>query len=600
MRAKPVEQADPGAEYRARLEARSAVAAKLDRRHIQLGNLRLAVVAIAVLIVWTGFRRHLISPAWLAAPTIAFAVLAIVHERALRAKSSADRAAAFYRRGLDRLAGEWQGKGETGERFDDAAHPYAEDLDLFGHGSLFELISTARLRCGEETIAAWLMNPAVEDVVRGRQAAIVELRPRLDLREQIALVGEDVRSGINPKPLAAWAELPLVFDSAALRVAVALMALFAIAGAVIWAILGVPEVFLTALLIEAPFVFRIRKRVAEVVDVIGEPAYGLELLSRVLERFEREPFNSPRLVALRRELDVEGRAPSHRIARLLRLMELLDSCHHWLMRIIGPPLLYREHLVFALEAWRKKSGPYVRKWLAAAGEFEALCAFANYSYEHPGDPFPEFSSAGPLFEGEGITHPLLPESRAVRNDLRLGGDLRVLVVSGSNMSGKSTLLRTVGVNAVLAMAGAPVRAARLRLSPLAVGASIRTLDSLQGGTSRFYAEIKRIRRVMDLTKDGQPVLFLLDELLQGTNSHDRRIGAEAIVRTLADRGAVGLLTTHDLALAEIADSLGSRAANVHFEDYLKDGRMSFDYHLRPGIVEKSNALELMRSIGLEV
>jgi DNA mismatch repair ATPase MutS len=188
----------------------------------------------------------------------------------------------------------------------------------------------------------------------------------------------------------------------------------------------------------------------------------------------------------------------------------------------------------------------------------------------------------------------------VRNDIRIGGALRVMVVSGSNMSGKSTMLRTLGVNAVLAQAGAPVRARRLTLSPLAVGASIRLTDSLQGGVSRFYAEILRLRQILDETAGPLPVLFLIDEFLHGTNSHDRRIGAGALVRGLVQRGAIGLITTHDLALAEIAEELGERAANVHFEDQIADGKISFDYHMRPGVVRKSNAIELMRQVGLEI
>jgi DNA mismatch repair ATPase MutS len=234
------------------------------------------------------------------------------------------------------------------------------------------------------------------------------------------------------------------------------------------------------------------------------------------------------------------------------------------------------------------------------GEMEALSSLAGYSYEHPADTFPEFTGESPCFEAEGLGHPLLPENRTVPNDVRIGGELRVLVVSGSNMSGKSTLLRTVGVNAVLAQAGAPVRARRLRISPLAVGASIQVQDSLQEGKSRFYAEITRLRAIMELANGATPVLFLIDELLHGTNSHDRRIGAEAIVRGLVARGAIGLITTHDLALTGIAAALGSQAANVHFADHLENGRMCFDFRMRPGVVEKSNAIELMRSVGLEL
>jgi DNA mismatch repair ATPase MutS len=242
----------------------------------------------------------------------------------------------------------------------------------------------------------------------------------------------------------------------------------------------------------------------------------------------------------------------------------------------------------------------VRRWLVAMGEAEALSSLAGYAFEHPADPFPELHEGGPCFDAQQLGHPLIPESRAVRNDVAIGGDLRVIVVSGSNMSGKSTLLRTVGINAVLAQMGAPVRARGLKLSPLAVGASIRLNDSLREGVSRFYAEILRLRQILDLTAGPLPVLFLIDEFMHGTNSHDRRIGAEAMVRGLVRRGAIGFITTHDLALAGIADELGEQAANVHFEDDLQDGKIHFDYRMQPGVVRKSNAIELMRSVGLEV
>jgi DNA mismatch repair ATPase MutS len=263
-------------------------------------------------------------------------------------------------------------------------------------------------------------------------------------------------------------------------------------------------------------------------------------------------------------------------------------------------LLWEIQLAFFVEDWRRDNGSAVAGWLAAVAEFEALSSLAGYAYEHPNDPFPELSEQSPCFDGRGLGHPLLPEGKCVRNDVSLTGGVQVLVVSGSNMSGKSTLLRTVGVNAVLALAGAPVRAHRLRIAPLAPGASIRILDSLQGGMSRFYAEITRLRKLVTLAEGPLPLMFLLDELLHGTNSHDRRIGAEAVVKGLVRRGAIGLLTTHDLALAHIVDALAPHAANVHFEDHIEDGHVAFDYCLRPGIVTKSNALELMRSIGLEV
>ena len=297
--------------------------------------------------------------------------------------------------------------------------------------------------------------------------------------------------------------------------------------------------------------------------------------------------------------------PSKAIARLGRLVELLISRRNPLLRGIDPVVLWSLNLAFAVEAWRKTFGPAVRGWLAAVGEMEALSSLASYAYEHPADVFPEFTDDAPCFDAEGFAHPLIPESRAVRNDLRLDKDFRLMIISGPNMAGKSTFVRAVGINAVLAQCGAPVRAKRLRISRLTVAASVCVLDSLQGGISRFYAEIARLKLICDLaTRDATqatpPVLYLLDELLSGTNSHDRRIGAEAIARSLFEQGAIGLITTHDLALAEIVDSLGTGAANFHFEDRLEDGKLFFDHRLTRGIVKTSNALDLMRSIGLDV
>lgn len=593
---------DPAGEYHRRLAARRACSARLERLHIRLGNLKLLLVAAAAVMVWLAVGRGTLHPWWLVLPAMAFVALAIAHERVLQRRRCADRAVAFYEKGLERIAGRWAGKGVPGERLADPSHPYCEDLDVFGNGSLFELLCTVRTRTGEETLAHWLLTPASPEEIRARQAAIQELRPQLDQREELALVGEDLRSGISPQALAAWCEQPPVLDSRPARIAAAALAALTVAAAVVGAVWNLPGFFLLVLLAETAFSLRLRSRVQKIVQGIGQPAYGLELLYLILKRFERQRFTSARLVELQASLRTRDKPASRQIARLHRLTELLDSRDNLIVRIFGPPLLWTTQVALAIEAWRASSDApaAVRLWLAAVGELETLCALANYSWEHPEDPFPELADGEACFEGEALGHPLLPEARCVRNDVRLGPETSVLVVSGSNMSGKSTLLRTVGANAVLAMAGAPVRARSLRLSPLAVGASIRILDSLQTGSSRFYAEITRLRKLRDLAAGPRRLLFLLDELLHDTNARDRAVGAEAFVCDLVAQGAIGLLTTHDLALAHIADVLAPRGANVHFEDHIENGKISFDYLLRPGIARKSNALELMRSVGLEV
>jgi DNA mismatch repair ATPase MutS len=325
----------------------------------------------------------------------------------------------------------------------------------------------------------------------------------------------------------------------------------------------------------------------------------------VLERIERERFTAPRLTRLEAALTVGGRPPSRRIADLRRLVSWLDASRNQLFAPIAAALLLRSQLAIAIDRWHANWGASISEWLRVVGEFEALASLAAYAYERPADPFPALADDDVLFHAEALAHPLIPVRDSVPNDVRLGGGApHVIIVSGSNMSGKSTLLRTVGVNVVLALAGAPVRARSVRLSRLAIGATLKVEDSLQAGHSRFYTEILRIKAIVDVARGQPPLLFLLDEILHGTNSFDRRIGAEAIVRALVADGAIGLVTTHDLALTELVGTLGAvpgrGAANMHFEDRLVDGRMVFDYRMRPGVVEHSNALALMRAIGLDV
>jgi hypothetical protein len=555
---------------------------------------------VAIYLGVKSFGYHALSPLWILFPGISFFFLAIIHESIIRALNRSSRAIAFYERGLARLDNRWTGTGEAGERFLDSSHAYSRDLDLFGLGSLFQLLSTARTRMGEDTVAKWLTGPASLHIVCQRQQAVRELRPRLDLREDLAVIAESLRSGIQPEALASWGEGKLLSGQRWVRGVALVLGCLGILSLAAWASLGVIRFFVIMVFLNVLFGLPLCKKVQVAVDAAEGAGHDLVLLSQVLARLESEVFQTPRLVELQSALKTCGWPPSRRIARLNRLVVLLDSRRNLFIKAVDPLVFWTLQLAYMVENWRRESGPAIRGWLSAVGELEATLALANYAFEHHGDVLPEMTEEGPCLVAKGIAHPLIPERRAVRNDLQLDNHLQILVVSGSNMSGKSTLPRTVGVNTALALAGAPVRAHRFRLSPLAIGASIHIQDSLQDGVSRFYAEITHLRRILDLTLGPLPVLFLVDEFLQGTNSHDRRIGAEAIVRRLVERGAIGLVTTHDLALTQIAEELSPLAGNVHFEDQLKDGGLEFDYKLRPGIVQKSNALELMRSVGINI
>ncbi len=587
-------------EYQNRLRDRKKLRDECWARIGKVGYARLGSVGLVIFCIWQAFTIHLFPGAITLLPVVLFVVLVLYHERLHRQWRRAKGAVAFYERGLDRLEDRWPGKGNSGSQFLKEGHLYATDLDILGKASLFELLCTMRTKSGEETLARWLCHPASRDEILKRQAAVEELRNRLDLREDFGLIGDEVRSEVHPEFMVAWANARSSLHSNAIRVALAGLVGILLLSAIYGYLTDLRIAPVTVLFVEALVGLSCRTRVKEVIDQVSEPAKELNILGLALKRMERESYTSARLRELQANLANRGLKPSENIAYFMKLVGYLHQRRNEFFAPIAATLMWGTQFAYAIEAWRLRHGPEIKSWLEHFGEFEALCALAGYAYEHPHDPFPEIVDAGPVIEGEEMRHPLIPERTCVPNSLEIGGELQLLLVSGSNMSGKSTLLRTVGINTVLALAGGPVRAKRMKLSVVAIGATLRVQDSLQAGVSRFYAEIQRLHDTMKLTEGELPVLFLLDEILHGTNSHDRAIGAEAVVRGLMERGAIGLVTTHDLALTRVAESLQPQAKNVHFQDQLLNGRMTFDYVLHPGVVQKSNALELMRAVGLKV
>jgi len=599
--------------YAQRLEELTELAASLLARERRISLSRLVAIALAIAVAfWTPWASLL--------PIAAFVVLVVLHERAIRARKRAGNGAAFYERGLARIDDAWAGLGDPGSDFSDDHHPYAGDFDLFGRGSLFELLSVAVTPAGRGRLAGWLKEPARDaGEIRARQAAVLELRENVALREDLAVEAGEISREVESAKLDAWGALPATTLSAGERIALyAVPAVVLTLAAVtlpsliaklvgmthpessLGAIARVPATPLVVALIAAAFLARrLHPRIEPIVAAVERAEPALALLAGVLARIERETFSSPRLVALHERLRGSELPASGEIAKLRKLVALLEARRNQFFAPFAVVLLWTTHVALAIERWRVRSGARIGDWIEAVGEIEALGSLASFAFEHPDYALPEVVAEGPVFEARELGHPLIPSARRVTNSIRLDPTLRLLVVSGSNMSGKSTMMRSVGLGAVMGMAGGPVCAQSVRLSTTAVGASIRIADSLQENASRFYAEILRIRQVLEMSQHG-PLLYLLDEVLAGTNSHDRRIGAEAIVRGLVERGAIGLVSTHDLALAQIAESMAPRAANVHFEDHIEDGKVVFDYRMRPGVVTKSNALELMRSVGIEV
>ena len=601
--------------YVQRLAERNGTAASLRERERRISMGRLLLIAATIAIAFWSVLAALV-------PLAAFVVLVVMHDRAVRARKRAESGASFYERGLGRFDDAWQGRGDPGNDFADDHHPYAGDFDLFGRGSVFELVSVAVTPAGRRRLASWLKEPTRDaDEIRARQAAVLELRENVALREDLAVQAAEVAHEVESARLGEWGAMRPVALSpwerfAAMALPAAVVVLAAITLPSLFArliglthpettlgfIANVPATPLVIAIIAAAFLARhLHPRIEPIVSAVERAEPALALLAGVLARVERESFTSARMRTLHEQLRGSELVASAEIERLRKLVALLEARRNQFFAPFAVILLWTTHVALAIERWRVRSGSRAGQWIEAVGEVEALGSLASFALEHPSYAMPEIveEAAAPLFDARELGHPLIPAARRVTNDVRLDSTLRLLVVSGSNMSGKSTMMRSVGLGAVLAMAGGPVCAQSLALSTTAVGASIRIADSLQENASRFYAEILRIRQVLEMSQNG-PLLYLLDEVLAGTNSHDRRIGAAGIVRGLVERGAIGLVSTHDLALAQIAEDLAPRAANVHFEDHIEDGKVVFDYRMRPGVVTKSNALELMRSVGIIV
>jgi hypothetical protein len=503
----------------------------------------------------------------------------------------------YYEAGIARLTRNWESLDE-GREFSDPNHFYAADLDLFGHGSLFQLICSARTQAGRETLANWMKTPCSREEALARQDAISELRERHDLRDALAVAGAVKATDCRPGTFRAWAsESSPAFPPWRRVVAFVLPFPFLVFPLLYWFRRIDGPTLLQSLmmvgLLQAAYAaasFRHTRSISEGVDPIS---IELPIVSEIFQIIEHERFSSAKLVALADRVR-QASPPMRRLKWLIRLLKQRDDAYFTAESYL---LLWATQFTMAIDHWRRRFGAPMQEWLAAVGEFEALISLSAYAYEHPQDPFPEMLASGPALDAQGLGHPFLDENSAVRNDVRLGHETQFLIVSGSNMSGKSTFLRAIGLNAVLAWMGAPVRCTKLRLSPVTIGAAIRIQDSLVDGQSHFLTEMKRLRRMIDIA-GSEPLLYLADEIMSGTNSHDRRIATEWVVRALVLRNAIGVITTHDLALTEIA-STGLAGQNVYFEDTGEGGNLHFDYKLHHGLLTHSNALNIAHMLGID-
>ncbi len=616
----------PETTYQDRRRRYAEEARDLERRSRRLSNARLAafLLAFAAFLapVFAG-RTHL---GWTAA-TIAFlavfAALVALHARVDRQRREAEERRRINGEALSRLARDWDDLPDP-RLVLDAVPSFARDLDLFGHASLWKLLGTVSTPTGRATLGRWLVAPDLPPEVRQRQDAVRELAPRLDFRHELQLRTRPLAE-VDCEAFLRWAEdQPWLERRRLLRWAARLLPL-AVLAALGLAVAGtVPHhLWILLVLVNLSLSMTAGKSVAAVFSRISSREGEFGEYSRALEVLAAEHWEAPRLKGLGERLAAGGMSARRQMRRLHRWVVLSDVRYGMVHGFLQGFFLWDFHVLTGLERWQHEAGSAARRWLAALGEVEALAALAGLAFDHPEWCFPELADGAaegePRLAARGLGHPLLG-AEGVANDVEVGPAGTFLLVTGSNMSGKSTLIRALGMNVVLAQAGGPACAAALSLPPLELGTSVLIEDSLEDGVSYFMAELRRVKEIVDLARSGLPrsglprsgvpaasrrrgrtLLYLLDEILRGTNTMERQAAVRRVLVHLLGAGAIGAVATHDLMLAEI-EELAAACRPVHFRETLSGGDggpvMSFDYRLRPGVATTRNALKLLELVGL--
>ncbi|UYZ58969.1 MutS-related protein [Hymenobacter latericus] len=501
---------------------------------------------------------------------------------------------------LDRLGGKLAGFDE-GLRYADAAHPYTADLDVFGPHSLFQLVSRTTSRLGQDALAGWLQAPAPPEQLWLRQQAVAELAPDVVWRQHWqARARHFPKQSDDPRPFLQWMHAPDFYARRGWLLALLfVLPPLAIIGSALW-LMG-----WSGWLAGGPFLamYALNYRFRQERDAVFERSMDMYDVLRAyrdqLLHLEGRPCTTPYLASLRNRLLERGAPASGYVARLARIAQNFSLRWSTLAGFFANNLLMWDFFwMWRLERWKRQLGGALEPWLEVVAEVEALASLAATQYANPEWAVPELVASPLTFESEALAHPLILSPERVANNFATAGAGRTALITGSNMSGKTTFLRTVGVNLVLALAGGPVCARRLRCGPAQLFTAMRTQDNLAESTSSFYAELKRLRQLLDLTEQGQPVFFLLDEILKGTNSRDRHDGARGLIRQLHRRPASGFVSTHDLELGDLEQELPGFVTNYSFNSEIIGDDIRFDYRLTPGLCREFNASKLMELMGI--
>lgn len=582
------------AQHRATLEA-------LKRKIYHAGTLRLLIVVAALVAVWIARGAGWgVLMGIVAACAVPFVALMVYHNRLSARKDFATelmRLNEAERRAIDYDFSAFDGGGE----YADAAHPFALDLDVFGEQSLFRSLNRTVTSAGQSLLAQWFMRPLTDrEAVLRRREAIRELADRPDFRQPFYATGI-ASKGQRAEASDEWMKgLPCFADRAVWRVLKVLVPALWIVVAAGCAVGAFPTWAAGGMLAVS---FGVANLPARRIHALCKSADQMEGVLRsyaaLIARVEAETFCAESLVALRRRfVPTEGISASQAIRGLSRLIGALDQRYSMAGLLLNLFLLRDVWLAGRVERWMVRHAGHVADWFGALAEVDALCSLGGFAFNHPDYPYPELTDAYFCMEGRGLGHPLIHRDRCVRNDLHIARPPHFVVITGANMAGKSTYLRTVGVNFLLACMGLPVCAEQLTVSPAPLFTSLRTADSLAAGESYFFAELKRLKQIIDRLQAGELLFIILDEILKGTNSEDKRKGSLALMKQLVGRGACGIIATHDLQLGALADEFPDAVENGCFEADMTADTLTFSYRLRPGVAQNMNACFLMKRMGI--
>ena len=595
---------EPNNYYRARIENLQTELKKLQQKKSAFGWLRfgsIAAIIVAFYVLW-----HL--GVWYV--IIVSVILLIVFVKLLYADLN-NKAAINHTNYLIEindnelkfLAGNFYDFSD-GNQYIPKEHLYANDLDIFGKASLFQYVNRTTSEMGGAHLATYLQSPAELQIISERQIAIKELSKKIEWRQDLQAKGKEKEiSLLTQIRLEKWiAEAPVFSQFKAWKwlryllpvviISIVTLYIFDMAGS---------GIFYFTLFIFAALAYQINKYVAPVHEKLSKIADELDILSKSIGHIESTTFESPLLVSLQAAFFHNNKNVSHDIKRLHKLLDKLDLRYNL---VISAPLnillLWNLQQVLDLEKWKSDRQKNINTWFNTLGHFEALNSFATLYFNEPGWIFPTVLPEYFFIEGKEIGHPLIQKDKRVNNNIELKHQGELMLVTGSNMAGKSTYLRSVGVNVILAMAGAPVCAKYLKVSHVQIISSMRITDNLAESTSTFYAELKKLKAIIEMVNKGEKVFILLDEILRGTNSLDRHTGSVALVKQLIKHNAAAIIATHDLDLAKLKDEFSESIVNYHFDVQVSNDELFFDYILKPGVCTSLNASILMKKIGIEL